>query len=162
MAEKRFALIVATSEYEDSDLKRLVAPAQDAEALTEVLRDSNIGRFEVKMLLNQPSYRVNEEIEVFFRDRGRDDILLLYFSGHGIKDDDGQLYFATLNTRRKLLGSTSISANFVNMMMFRSRSLKQVLLLDCTYSGIFHAVWLLELINRNKSIHSTISKVVGE
>ena len=135
--ERRFALIVASSQYVDPDLQKLIAPAQDAEALANVLQDPNIGGFEVKTLLDEPSYKVNEEIQTFFSDRGRDDLLLLYFSCHGIKDEEGQLYFATLNTSRKLLDATAISANFVNRMMFRSRSRQQLLLLDCCYSGAF-------------------------
>ena len=63
--------------------------------------------------------------------------MLLYFSCHGIKDEDGQLYFAATNTRRKLLDATAISAHFENRVMFRSRSRKQLLLLDCCYSGAF-------------------------
>ena len=135
--ERRFALIVASSQYVDPDLQKLIAPAQDAEALANVLQDANIGGFEVKTLLDEPSYKVNEEIQAFFSDRGRDDLLLLYFSCHGIKDEEGQLYFATSNTSRKLLDATAISANFVNRMMFRSRSRRQLLLLDCCYSGAF-------------------------
>ena len=116
MAENRFALIVATSEYQDPDLKTLVAPAQDAVALSEVLSDSNIGRFEVKMLLNQPSHMVNEEIEAFFSERKRDDLLLLYFSCHGIKDEEGNLYFATYNTVSKMILSTSVFVSKVHQM----------------------------------------------
>jgi len=137
VTEKRLALIVASYEYQDPALRRLVAPAQDAEALARVLSDPDIGAFEVQTLLNQPAYRVNEAIEAFFADRRRNDLLLLYFSGHGVKDEDGQLYFATSNTRRRLLGSTAVWANFVNRVMRRSRSRRQVLVLDCCYSGAF-------------------------
>ena len=133
----RFALIIASYEYQDPDLRRLIAPAQDAEALGSVLRDPAIGGFKVHTLLNQPSYKVNQFIESLFTDRKRDDLLLLYFSGHGIKDEDGQLYFATADTRRKLLRSTAVPAGLVNDVMRRSRSRQQVLLLDCCYSGAF-------------------------
>ena len=137
MAEKRVALIIASYEYQDPDLRQLVAPAQDAEALARVLEDPGIGGFEVQSLLNEPSYKVNEAIEAFFTGRKRDDLLLLYFSGHGVKDEDGQLYFSATNTRRRLLRSTGVSANFVNDVMRYSRSRRQVLLLDCCYSGAF-------------------------
>ncbi len=137
MSNRRLALIIASYEYQDDSLRQLVAPAQDAEALAQVLRDPGIGGYEVQSLLNEPSHEVTQAIEAFFVDRKRDDLLLLYFSGHGIKDDDGQLYFATANTRRKLLRSTGISANFVNNVMRYSRSRRQVLLLDCCYSGAF-------------------------
>jgi hypothetical protein len=123
--------------YKDPDFQKLIAPAQDAKALASVLKDPAIGDFEVKVLLNEPSYKVNEEIEAFFSDRKPGDLLLLYFSCHGIKDKNGHLYFATINTRLNLLGSTAVSANFVNNIMLQSRSKRQVLLLDCCYSGAF-------------------------
>jgi|KBSMisStandDraft_5_1062788.scaffolds.fasta_scaffold43174_3 hypothetical protein len=135
--QRRFALIIANNEYHDADFQKLIAPAQDAKALASVLKDPEIGDFEVKVILNEPSYKVNEEIESFFSDRKPGDLILLYFSCHGIKDENGHLYFATINTRRKLLGSTAVSANFVNSIMLHSRPKRQVLLLDCCYSGAF-------------------------
>jgi hypothetical protein len=137
MTEKRVALLIASYQYQDADLQQLVAPPQDAAALAMVLQNPAIGDFAVQTLLNEPTYKVNQIIEFFFSDRQRDDLLLFYFSGHGIKDEDGQLYFAMTDTRRKLLRSTAISANFVNEVMRRSRSRRQVLLLDCCYSGAF-------------------------
>jgi hypothetical protein len=137
MTEKRFALIIASYQYEDTDLRQLVAPAQDAEALARVLADPAIGGFEVQTLLNEPSYQVNPAIETFFADRKRDDLILLYFSGHGIKDEEGRLYLTTRDTRRKMLRTTAIPATLVNDVMRYSRSRRQVLLLDCCYSGAF-------------------------
>lgn len=137
MTEKRVALLIANYQYEDDELRQLVAPAQDAEGLAAVLADPGIGGFEVETLLNEPSYRIRLSIEEFFDDRKRRDLLLLYISGHGIKDADGKLYFATADTRRKLLRATAVSAAFVNEIMHHSRSRRQVLLLDCCYSGAF-------------------------
>jgi caspase domain-containing protein/pentapeptide repeat protein len=134
---RRFALVIACSEYEDPSLQKLVAPGQDAEALSMVLKDADIGGFEVTVLKNEPSYRVGREIDMFFSERYRNDLLLLYFSCHGIKDMDGHLYYAARDTNRKYLASTAISANFVNEMMMKSRSKCQMLLLDCCYSGAF-------------------------
>ena len=137
MTEKRVALIIASYQYQDTGLSKLVAPAQDAEGLAQVLEDPAIGGFEVQTLLNQPSHQVRQHVEDFFSDRQRDDLLLCYFSGHGIKDEDGRLYFATPDTRRKRLRSTAIAATLVNDVMRSSYSRLQVLLLDCCYSGAF-------------------------
>jgi formylglycine-generating enzyme required for sulfatase activity len=137
MTERRFALIVASYQYEDSDLRQLVAPPQDAEDLAWVLGDPAIGNFQVQTLLNQPSYEVGPVIETFFADRKRDDLLLLYFSGHGIKDTEGRLYFTTTNTHPKRLRTTAIPATLINDVMRYSRSRRQVLLLDCCYAGAF-------------------------
>jgi uncharacterized caspase-like protein len=80
---------------------------------------------------------VRREIETFFANRKRDDLLLLYFSGHGVKDDDGRLYLATTDTQRGLFRSTAVPATFVNETMTASRSRRQVLILDCCHSGAF-------------------------
>lgn len=137
MAEKKSALIIANSSYEDPILRQLIAPAQDAEALAKVLGDPDICRFEVRTMLDEARQKVEEEIEAFFLDRDRDDLLLLYFSGHGITDEDGLLYYAARNTQHGRLRSTAVAASFVNESMIRCRSRRQVLLLDCCHSGAF-------------------------
>ena len=80
---------------------------------------------------------VNLAVEEFFADRRPDDLLLVHFSGHGIKDEDGELYFAASNTVLGRLGATAVSAEFVSRRMSRSRSRRVVLLLDCCYAGAF-------------------------
>ena len=133
----RSALIVANSEYTDPGLRRLRAPARDAQALAAVLRDPGIGGFEVRTLLNEGAYEVNLAVEEFFADRRPDDLLLVHFSCHGVKDQDGELYFAAANTVLRALGATAVAAEFVNRRMSRSRSRRVVLLLDCCYAGAF-------------------------
>jgi uncharacterized caspase-like protein len=87
--------------------------------------------------VNQPAHLVNEEIEAFFAERVRDDLLLLYVSCHGVKDDNGRLYFASSNTKLRRLAATAVSSVFVGEQMDQCRSRKIVLLLDCCYSGAF-------------------------
>ena len=134
---KKSALIIANWQYEDPLLRALVSPSKDAESLAQVLGDAAIGGFEVQVLTNVPSYRVCEETEAFFGDRERDDLLLFYFSGHGVTDDEGQLYYAASNTLHKRLRSTAVAATWVNDIMNECRSRRQVMLLDCCHSGAF-------------------------
>ena len=136
-AGTRSALIVANDEYADPGLRRLRAPAEDAEALARVLGDPAIGGFQVKTVANQPEHRLRREIAAFFSNRGREDLLLAHFSCHGVKDDNGQLYFATVDTEVGNLEATAVPAEFVNRQMSRSQSRRVVLLLDCCYSGAF-------------------------
>ena len=131
------ALVVASSSYTDSALQELQGPRADAAALADVLRDEAIGGFDVDLLADQPSADVRLRIARFFKDRKSDDLLLLYFSGHGLKDQDGRLYFATTDTDRSVPEATAVSADFVNDVMQRSSARTQVLLLDCCFSGAF-------------------------
>jgi hypothetical protein len=137
MAGRRSALIIANDDYQDAGLGRLRAPARDAEALARVLAEPTIGGFEVDVVSNQPEWRLRRTIGAFFTDRSRDDLLLLHFSCHGVKDDSGQLYFATTDTELANLDATAVPADFVNRHMSRSHSRRIVLLLDCCYSGAF-------------------------
>ena len=135
--EVRCALIVASDTYDDPGLRQLRAPAADARALARVLGDPMIGAFEVTSVVNRPAHEVNLAIEDFFADRSPDDLLLVHFSCHGVKDEGGDLYFAMPDTRVRRLGATGVSADFVNRRMARSRSRRVVLLLDCCYAGAF-------------------------
>ncbi|MDP9225520.1 MAG: caspase family protein [Actinomycetota bacterium] len=137
MAGQRIALIVANDEYEHEGLRRLSAPAADAEALARVLGDSQIGGFAVRVVHNEPSHRISTHIEDLFAERRPDDVLLLHFSGHGLKSESGELFFAAPNTRPNRLGSTAVSADFVQRCMRECRSRSVVLLLDCCYGGAF-------------------------
>jgi Caspase domain len=131
----RYALIVATDEYGDPKLNRLRTPAMDAAALAGVLGDPEIGDFEVQLATNEPDHMLRRRIAAFFGDRKRDDLLLLHFSCHGLKDDSGQLYFATTDTEVAYLDASAIPAEFVSRQMAISRSSSVLMLLDCCYSG---------------------------
>ena len=134
---KRSALIVASDVYLDPGLSELRAPTADAAALAAVLGDPDVGGFEVRTLLNEPAHVVSEAVEDFLTERSPDDLLLLHFSCHGIKDQGGDLYFAMTNTKLRLLGATAVAADFVNRRMTQSRSQRIVLFLDCCYAGAF-------------------------
>jgi uncharacterized caspase-like protein len=133
----RSALIIASDDYQDPGLRLLRTPASDAQALAAVLEDPGIGEFQVRTLLNQPAHEINLAVEEFFAGRRPDDLLLLHFSCHGVKDEGGELYFATANTKLRRLAATGVAAEFVNRRMNRSRSRRVVLLLDCCYAGAF-------------------------
>ncbi|MEW2161349.1 protein phosphatase 2C domain-containing protein [Streptomyces sp. NPDC007189] len=136
---RRLALLVATYEYQDDELRALTTPAHDAEALAAVLKDPDIAGFEVTTLINEPHHRVGESIADLYRDRRRDDLTLLYFTGHGLKDNDGRLYLAMTNTRRSSLLFTALSAQQIDQAMSDCMSRQKVLILDCCYSGAFPA-----------------------
>jgi caspase domain-containing protein len=134
---KRSALIVATSEYQDARLAPLEGPGRDADALGTVLANVEIGEFDVQLALNSSVDALRRTLESFFANRSRDDLLLVHFSGHGLKDDDGQLYLAAADTEIDRLLSTGVDAAWVNRLMNKCRSEKIALFLDCCFAGAF-------------------------
>jgi caspase domain-containing protein len=135
--DERRALIIATSKYEDARLRQLRAPAADAQALERVLRDPEIGGFDVGVLLDQPHTALRRALAQLFRNRRTDDTLLVHLSCHGVKDSNGELYFASVDTETELLDATAVAASWLKDVMGRSRSRRIVLMLDCCYSGAF-------------------------
>ena len=134
----KFALVIANTEYNDPSLAQLSAPGKDAEDFARVLRDKEIGAFDdVNILLNHSSSAVNEAIDEFFDEKKPDDLLVLYFSGHGVRDELGSLYLAVKNTIHTRLRSTAIKSDYIRDVMDQSRSKRQVLILDCCNSGAF-------------------------
>jgi len=137
----KVALLIGVSECEEG-LKALPAAPKDVAAMREVLQNPEMGGFdEVKPLINPNRSQMEEEIEIWLKDRQPDDLLLLFFSGHGIKDESRDLYFATFNTRKdqrgELMKSTAVPASFVRSCLKRCISKRQVVILDCCFSGAF-------------------------
>jgi formylglycine-generating enzyme required for sulfatase activity len=134
----KIALIVANTDYADPGLAKLTAPSRDAEEFARVLRSPSICGFdEVKVLINEPQSVVSEAIDEFFAQKKPDDLLVLYFSGHGVRDEVGALYLAVKNTNRHRLRSTAVKSDFIRDSMDESHSKRQVLILDCCNSGAF-------------------------
>jgi hypothetical protein len=135
---KRLGLLIGNSVYRDSTLARLAAPDVDVGDLADVLLDREVGGFDdVKVIVNVSAAIARRAISDFFSAKGREDLLLLYFSCHGVLDENGRLYFAFKDTEHQLLRATSISAAYINDEMNASRSQRQVLILDCCHSGAF-------------------------
>ncbi len=136
-ADPRVALVLATGSYEDERLAALRAPALDAVGMGEVLADPGIGGFDVTTVIDRPEYDVRRTVDRFLDARGFDDLVVLYLSCHGVLDARGRLYFATADTERDRLASTAIEAAWLLDRLDECRAGRQVLILDCCFSGAF-------------------------
>jgi uncharacterized caspase-like protein len=125
----KIALLIGVSEYEPG-LNPLPAAVNDTEAIRQVLAHSEIGGFDeanITVLKNPQRQEMEEAIEHLFAGRQKDDLLLFFFSGHGIKDDTGRLYLATRTTRKTpkgdLIRSSAVAASFVSASRDSSNSI---------------------------------------
>ncbi len=139
----KIALLIGISKYEDNGLNSLPGATKDVEAMQRILQHREIGGFEqVKVLLNSHPLEIQTEIQnAFSSSRQKNDLILLFFSGHGIKDERGNLYLATRitckNQAGELVKATAVPAGFVHDIMNNCRSKRQVVILDCCFSGAF-------------------------
>jgi formylglycine-generating enzyme required for sulfatase activity len=138
----RFALLIGVSDYEDG-FGQLPAAIKDIEAIREVLVNPEIGDFmetNVTLLPNPSRQEMADAIYTLFANRQKEDLVLLYFSGHGVLDEGNRFYFASRHTRKdqgKLIPTTALEASTIQRFMEESRSHHQVMILDSCFSGAF-------------------------
>ncbi|MBO3457449.1 SUMF1/EgtB/PvdO family nonheme iron enzyme [Aetokthonos hydrillicola Thurmond2011] len=136
----KVALLIGVSEYKPG-LNPLPAAVKDVEAMRRVLLNSQMGNFAVEnitVLENPQPLEMQYAIYNLFANRQRDDLVLLYFSGHGIKDESGRLYLASRETYKEnggLVKPSAVEARQLHDNMNESRSERQVIILDCCFSG---------------------------
>ena len=134
----KYALIIGNNQYDDPKLAQLKTPAADSQALAKVLADQSIGSFnEVTPLINKNESEIRRAISGFLTNKKPDDLVLVYFSGHGVLDDRGRLFLSLKDTETTLLKATAIPSTFISDEMDSCRSRRQILILDCCHSGAF-------------------------
>ncbi len=136
----KIALLIGVSEY-GSDLSPLPGAVREVEAMQQVLQPSEMSGFdEVKLLSNPNPPVMREALETLFSGRTNTDVVLLFFSGHIVRDDNAQLYFATSITRKspkpELVRLTAIPVSFVRDLMSNSPCQHQVVILDYCFSSV--------------------------
>ena len=138
MTQGRSALFVGINEYRDSEIPNLSAPRNDIDRIRSLLADPDIGGFDIEPLcLNETASEISRRIDHFFRMAVADKTLLLYFAGHGMRDDEGDLYLCANDTEHDALASTAVEARFIRERIRASPSNHIFVLLDCCYSGQF-------------------------
>ena len=140
MPENRYAVLIGCNNYPQGGKKLppLRCAETDVKGVQDALIDKNIGGFNpnnVYSMTNKPHNEILLQINKCFQDAGRDDLVFLYFSGHGRLDQGNKLHLATVNTNPDLLQATSIPMTMIKDFIDRSPAQKLICILDCCYSG---------------------------
>lgn len=139
----KFALLIGVSEYSEG-LRPISSAILDVEAMRRVLEHPDMGAFDqvtdqVTVLRNPDKGSMEKAVEVLFANRQRDDLVLLYFSGHGLKDQKARFFLSTRDTGRDQNGdfrlATALAASKLQEYITDSRSQRQIIILDCCFSG---------------------------
>jgi hypothetical protein len=141
-AQRYRALLIGNSVFAEdaANLTRLEGPQKDVTLLHHALVNEQSGMFSeesVRVLLEQPMRTMMREIHSFFAEAHRDDVLMLYYSGHGQLDPQDRLYLCASDTVSTALLPTAVSNAFVGDCMAASPTRTTVIVLDCCYSGAF-------------------------
>lgn len=134
---RRLALLVANSKYSDPKLGHLDSPVSDAERLRKQLESDACGNFEVTEFFDKPYDDVQDAIADFFEDARQSDLLVFFFSGHGLRDSDDRLFFGFGRSAESRPENRSISADYVVKHIDNSFADRVVTILDCCNAGLF-------------------------
>ncbi|KAB8331726.1 caspase family protein [Scytonema tolypothrichoides VB-61278] len=80
----KVAVLIGVSEYE-AGLNPLAGAVKDVDAMQRVLQHPDMGGFnkaDITVLKNPQRQAMEEAIEALFFNRQKDDLVLVYFSGH--------------------------------------------------------------------------------
>lgn len=143
---RKIALLIGVSQcHPHSGLQNLQCPKNGVEALSEVLKNPHIGGFDdVECLLDPTIAVMQSHIADLFAQCKRNDLVLLYFTGHGVVDPTSNtLFFPTQETCKHRnspnlnLGLAVNSISGVREAMSKCYSQRKVIILDCCFSGAF-------------------------
>ena len=146
---ERYAVVIGISDYQHKDIPDLRFAVKDARDFYNFLLDPQLGGFKesnVKLLLDDKASLINikKELGIFLaRKAGRDDLVLIYFAGHGAPEtdmsgaaDDGiAKYLIPYEADPTLLFATALDMAEVEKIFKRIDSEKLICFLDCCYSG---------------------------
>jgi len=147
MPEGRHAVLIGCSEFPKAprELARLRCPENDVDGMHEILTARPWGLFgeqQTHVVKNKTHDEILFKIEEVLNNATKDDMVVIYYSGHGRCDDQGWLYLAALNTDTRYLSSTSVPAQLIKSSIENCASSKVVLILDCCFSGAVGKVFL--------------------
>jgi len=129
------AMLIASSEFpQGSGIDRLQFPLNDVMEMEKTLRSDDFG-FEVEKLENTTSSLVLHELDQWISKADYEDLVLVYFSGHGKLNRSRELFLTCGNTKSENLISTALKYSQLTDLI-RERSLQKVaIILDCCYAG---------------------------
>lgn len=138
MGERRLAVLVGSSlfHYDKADLPNLKCPPNDVTGFAEVLSDVRRGGFDrIEKLIDSPWYEVLPRINEVLQEANYEDLVLIYYSGHGKLNSRGKLHLATPDTTISNLEATSIPIETIRGYIDGTKAERVILILDCCYSG---------------------------
>ncbi len=133
-APRRFALVVGIDKYGDySSLGNLRGCVADAEAISKVLVERCGYTADHVVALTDTQFRVpiQQRIKSLFQGLKPEDVVLFYFSGHGMRGPDGQDYLVPLDGDPDDPSHTMLSTQEVRELLRKSGAGQILMVMDC-------------------------------
>lgn len=136
----RYALIIGASDYQDDRIPDLPACSNDALGLYSVLTDPTVGMFakdHVTLLVDHQVSRgaVIDALDELGRQAGPNDLVLVFFSGHGAVDSRGRSYWVMQNTLVDKLRATALPENEITDLLGDIKTTRLITMIDACFSA---------------------------
>ncbi len=134
---RRLALLICNGTFPNIPQYQLPGPVKDAKLLSATLSDPETCGFEVKTLVDRGLLEIRREIARICKEAGEQDTLLIYYSGNGFPDDDGDLYLLASDSYGDYPDATALDAEYILSQLRHSKCRKIVLMVDACHAGAF-------------------------
>lgn len=139
-ATRSRAVLIGVSRFQSEELPAIPAVRANLHDLRAALTHSTRGSILAKpadgcRVLGDDADQADVGAALASASKHARDLLLVYYSGHGLLDDDGRLHLAVRTTNPEHLGWTAIPIELIKRELGQARAKARVLVLDCCFSG---------------------------
>jgi uncharacterized caspase-like protein len=140
MGSTRYAVLVGNGSFTETNqatprLPELRCPAADVAGLRDLLIQPTHGAYAVTTLVDKSHNEIQRALYDCLKKARPEDQVLIYYSGHGKLDQQGNLYLAGSDTDPEALAPTALAAAEVQSYVDESRAGARIVILDCCFSG---------------------------
>lgn len=134
------AVLIGTAAYSSQDLEEIPHSLRNIRGLTDVLTDADLSGFAPKHVVLVADPRKPEDImqPVTTAAAEAEDVLLVYYSGHGLLAGDDSNLHLSLTGSEPDKPWTSLQFSYLASAVKEARAATKIVILDCCYSGRAH------------------------
>ncbi|MCT9113783.1 caspase family protein [Streptomyces mirabilis] len=133
------AVLIGVPTYSSADLAEIPAVRDNLTALRKVLTGEHgqlpVDHCQVLGDQDQPLDKATLGSALTVARREATDLLLVYYAGHGLLDEDGLLHLTLADAEPDNVAYTAVPLEVVKRELSRARARARVLVLDCCFSG---------------------------
>jgi hypothetical protein len=155
-----YALVVGVSKYRNPGVPQLKLSAGDAKAFAEFLgtQEKVFRKIHLKLLVDDAATKKNVEKYLGYEvlKAGRDDTVVLFFSGHGSGDPKkpGEYFFLTTDADPKYLEATAVKMSGLEFLKGLDAE-RVVVIADACHAGAFSRI-------KTKSLKKSLASLMQE
>ncbi|MGW0891791.1 caspase family protein [Saccharopolyspora sp. NPDC002578] len=137
LAQSRIALIGSTHFPDDHQLHDLPAVANNLQSLRDIFVDPTFLGIPAQNCQSLYDPVTAQEVDEWLVPLAQeaDDVLLVYYAGHGVLGEDDELYLTVRDSAQEHIYRSGVPLAWVKNAILNSPAKSRILILDCCFSG---------------------------